>query len=107
MVMVDRRGTGRNIWWLFMGFSAISVLGWYANMFSPDAPSLFVWLYLLIFLTIFFFSLFIFNNVRRAMLTASGIVIFLLLRYFNLREILYPILLVACIVSIELYAQKR
>jgi hypothetical protein len=101
------RKPNRNIWWLFTGFLCISALGWFGNTFTPGnmlALSVFL---LLIFLTLFFFLLYPFNNVRRSFLVSLGVVVFLFLRYINLRYPVYPLLLVLTLFSVDHYFSEK
>ncbi|OGM11659.1 hypothetical protein A2Z22_02560 [Candidatus Woesebacteria bacterium RBG_16_34_12] len=60
------------------------------------------------FLTLVFFAILftfsiLFANSRRGLLTASGLTIFLILRYFGVGNILNLLLLTAFVITIELY----
>src|SRR5947207_13453525 len=94
--------TNRNIWFLILGISGVSMLGWFVHTFSPE-NILFIALFFIIIATATFFcSLFIVKTVRRAFLLTLGVLLFLLLRLFGLRDWYYIILLIACLVSLEL-----
>ena len=96
-----------NLWWLIAGISGLSGLGWFVNTFAPDQQ-----LHRIAFFSIFLVSSFslmqyILANMRQALLLSLGLTIFLLLRYLGLREMLYPLLLVACLISLELGLRRR
>jgi len=97
----------RNSWWLFIGIIGISVLGWFTNTFSPKELFFRAIFFLIIFVTTTSLSFYVLNNVRRALLIGIGVVSFFLLRYLGLRELFYPILLIASLVSLEVFFQKR
>jgi len=96
----------RNTWWLILAISGISTLAWFTNTYTPQGSMSLVF-FILIFFTTVTFGLFISNNIRRSLLFSFGIVGFLLLRLLGLREFFYPLLLVASLVSLEVYLNKR
>lgn len=96
-----------NLWFFFGGTLFLSILGWYANAFTPTSIER-----LVIFLTlcgagIFFFIVYITDNVRHGIIISSTVIILLILRYLQLKEWIYPALLAAVALSIELYLEKR
>lgn len=97
----------RSVWWLVIGVSGTSALAWFANTYTPDSWQIIAMFFALITLTLasllFYFS----NNVRHVLLITAGLLIILLLRLLGLREIIYPLLLVASLLSIELMLRKR
>jgi len=97
----------RNILWLILGICGLSVLGWFGNTFPPENILRLVLFFAIIAATAFFSSLFLLKIVRRAFLVTLGVVIWLLLRLFGLREFWYPLLLVPCLISLEILFQKR
>lgn len=97
----------RNILWLIIGISGISGMGWFTNTYTPDSIQRLWIFYVLFFASGFFLLLYLLNNIRRAILCAAGITIFLLLRSLNLREPWYLLLLVASLISLEVFFQKR
>lgn len=97
----------RNIWWIVAGISGLSGLGWFINTFAPNSFIVTLIFFLIVFFTSVCFFLFIFNNVRRAILLSLGVALFFFLRLLNLREPFYLILLLASIISLELYLRKR
>lgn len=105
--MISLRHTEHNISWILICVAAISVLGWYTNTYTPDSVVKMGLFLVLIYSIVFFFVLFVLNNVRRAILSSSGVVIFLALRYLGLREIYFPLLLIAILILIDLYFSKQ
>jgi len=97
----------RNVWWLVAGIFGLSGLGWFINTFGPNSFVLILLFFLIVFFTSLCFFLFLLNNVRRAILLSLGVSLFFFLRLLNLREPFYIILLVASIVSLDVYFRKR
>jgi len=95
------------MWYAILGISGLSLLGWYANTFGPDSFLRLVLFFVIVGLTTFFSSLFFLKIVRRAALVTLGVLVWLVLRLFGLREIWYPMLLVLCLISLEILLQKR
>lgn len=87
--------------------AGISFLAWFATAYSPDSwhrIALF-FVFIAVIVAAPLFSLL--NNVRHVFLITAGVLIFLLLRLLGLREIIYPLLLAATILSVELMLRKR
>lgn len=87
--------------------TAVSTLAWFVNSYTPDSwqcIAIFFALTAIIIATLFFSLL---NNVRRVFLITSGVLILLFLRLLGLREIIYPLLLLAFLLSLELMLRKR
>ena len=92
---------------LIVGISGLCLLGWFINTFQPVNITLLIIFFLMISTITFFSSLFVLKIVRRSVLVTLGIVVWLLLRMFGLREIWYPLLLLPCLISLEILFQKR
>lgn len=87
--------------------ASVSALAWFVNSYTPDSwqhITIFFALIAIIIATLFFSIL---NNVRRVLLITGGVLILLLLRLLGLREIIYPLLLLASLLSLELMLRKR
>ncbi len=97
----------RSIWWFIIGISGISGLAWFANTYTPDSWQKIVLLFTFIATTITSILLYFINNVRHILLITVGFLILLILRLLGLREIIYPLLLVASLLSLELMLRKR
>ncbi|QQG40886.1 MAG: hypothetical protein HYV37_01005 [Candidatus Levyibacteriota bacterium] len=70
----------------------------------PSAATFFV----LVFIFFSSFSGYLFHNVRRGILLGTSIVVYLLLRFFGLRNIFFLIILIAIFATIELtFSQKK
>lgn len=96
----------RNTKLLILGFLGLAGLAFFADKFAPSSLQI-VSAFLLIFLlSDFFLSQYLLNNVRRAILLSSGLTVFLALRAAGLREPIYPALLIACLISLELLFGK-
>jgi len=91
----------RNILHLFLFFIFASTLGWFINSYPPELFWHFLGFYFLLGFTLTFLFLFIFCNIRQAILVSTGIIIFFILRSFNLRNPFYSVLLILCLISIE------
>ncbi len=92
---------------IIIAISGVSLLGWFVNTFTPDTILRLVLFFLIVAVITFFSSLFVLKNVRRASLVTLGVVIWLMLRLFGLREIWYVLLLIPCLISLEILLQKR
>ncbi len=97
----------RSIWWLIAGISGVSVLAWFTNTYIPDSWQMIAIFIALITLIIGSFLLYFLKNARHVLLITGGLLILLALRLFNLREIIYPLLLAASLLSLELMLRKR
>ncbi len=97
----------RNAWWLIVGISGLSILGWFINTFSPDSFEKIILFFSIIAATTFFSSLFVFKIVRRSILVTLGVMVWLLLRLVGLRDWYYPVLLIPVLVSLEILFEKR
>ena len=97
----------RSVWWLIIGMSGISGLAWFANIYTPDSWQKIEILFTFIATIITSILLYFLNNVRHILLITGGLLILLILRLLGLREIIYPLLLVASLLSLELMLRKR
>jgi len=95
------------MWYLIIGISFLSVLSWFVNTFPPENIPFLILFFVIVGTTTFFFSLFVFKIVRRALLVTLGVVIWLLLRLLGLRDFYYPLLLIPILISLEILFQKR
>ncbi len=96
----------RNVLALLTGITGVSVIGWLTQTFPPDT-NLIVVFFLLVFISGFSLMLFLTQSKRQALLFASGISTLLLLRLIGLRGALYTLLLIASLISLEVYLKKR
>lgn len=92
---------------LFFGFIGISVIGWLINTVRPTNISVIILFLFLIFFTTLPLFYFLLNNVRRSVLISTGIAIFLILRYVQLREPYYVLLLVLLLLSFEFFYIRK
>lgn len=97
----------RSVWFLIIGISGISGLAWFANTYTPDSWEKIVIVFIFIATIITSILLYFLNNVRHILLITGGLLILLVLRYLGLREIIYPLLLAASLLSLELMLRKR
>lgn len=97
----------RNPFWLFAGIVGLSLLGWFTHTFAPNSLLLLLFFFVIVGCITFALAYFIINNVRRAFLVALFCSGTLLLRFLNLRSPMYFLLLLASLVSLELYLRKR
>ena len=103
--MVSRQP--RNIWWLIVAMCGLSALAWFVNTYSPNSWQFLFVFFSLVCFTSLFFLFYLLNNVRRSVLVSLGIILYLLLRYLNLRESIYLILLLTSLISLEVFLKKR
>lgn len=96
-----------SVWWLIVGISGVSGLAWFANAYTPDSWQMIALFFMLITIIITSLLLRLLNNVRHILLITGGVIILLVLRLLGLREIIYPLLLAASLLSIELMLRKR
>lgn len=97
----------RSIWWLIIGISGVSALAWFANTYTPDSWQTIVIFFTLITIITGSLLLYFVNKIRHILLITGGLLILLGLRFLGLREIIYPLLLIASLISLELMLQKR
>jgi len=96
------RRNKRNPWWLALGLISLAGLVIFSNLFPPEKTEYLIIFFLTVLLSGFFLSFCLLNNVRRAILISLGVVIWLILRYSQLRQPFYIVLLVTCLLSLEL-----
>lgn len=96
-----------DIKWLIVGICGLSILGWLINTHDPDSFVSLGVFFLILFITISSIAYFVTNIVRRSFLIGGGVFGLFFLRLLELRQPYYIILLIACIISLELYFQKR
>ena len=99
--------TPHNVTWLIIGICAVSGLGFLINAYDPDSGLIIGAFFLLLFIAAYAISYFATNIVRRSILLGSGVFGIFFLRFLGLREIYYLVLLLLCLISIELYFQKK
>ena len=97
----------RKLGWLILGLTGLASLAFWVYFFSPDKLLTLIVFYLLVGLSSFFLVLFILNHRRRAVLISCGLVLFLFMRQLELRQPIYLLLILATLVSLELYAWKK
>lgn len=97
----------RSVWWPIITISGISGLAWFANTYTPSSWQMIAIFFVLISVITTTILLYLLNNVRHVLLITGGALILLFLRLLGLREIIYLLLLVACLVSLEVLCRKR
>ena len=88
-----------------LGLIGVSGTAWLINTYAPGQPVHLVVFFVAVFVSCFF--LFLLNNVRRSTLVSLGVVLYLILRYLNLRQSYYIVLLIASLASLEIALRKR
>lgn len=96
-----------SVWWPVITISGVSALAWFVNSYTPDSWQYIAMFFTLVALIITSFLHYLLNNVRHILLITGGVLILLLLRLLGLREIIYPLLLAATLLSLELMLRKR
>ncbi len=104
---IKKNNISKHILWLLIGISGLCGLGWVINTIDPAQTGALVLFFCILFVTVYGFIFFLTRKKERALLWTIGIVLFFLLRFFGLREWLYPVLLIACLISLEILFQKR
>jgi hypothetical protein len=102
-----RRPERFNIAYLFAFVTGLSVIGFLVNTVPPTNPAVVTAGVAVFAAAVFFFLAFLTGHVRRSATVAVGVAVWLGLRYLQLRDILYALLLVLLLVSIEYGATKR
>lgn len=74
---------------------------------TPSSPFLLSTFYLILFLALLLTSSLVLANTRAGFLISLGLIIFLILRQLKIANFLNLGLLLASLVSVELYLQKR
>ncbi len=97
----------RHPWLFILAVVTFASLIGFTNFFAPATAQLVILFFGLFALGNFFLWQYLLNNVRRALLVTLGVTVFLGLRYLNLRQPFYLILLIASLISLEVYWQKR
>jgi len=97
----------RNLWWLLLGLISISGAAWFVNTYPPVSWQLIAVFFIFLFVSSLCIFLYLLNNVRHALLVSLGVILFLILRYLNLRQSYYIVLLVASLASLEIALRKR
>lgn len=87
--------------------TAASTLAWFVNSYTPDSWQRIAIFFVLIAIILSSLLIPLLNNVRHILLITGGLLILLVLRYLGLREIIYPLLLIASLLSLELMLRKR
>lgn len=97
----------RRIFWLFAGFLSVSFLGFITRTYLPESAWMVLLFLAVVALAVFSFTYYMTVSARVSILAASGIAVWLFLRYSGLREPIFPLLLLASLVSIDLYFRKK
>ncbi len=82
-------------------------MAWFVNTYPPDSILRIASFFLLFFLTTLLISIFFLKNVRQGLFVSLGLTVFFLLRMLNLREPLYPLLLLAALISLEVLFRTK
>jgi hypothetical protein len=81
-------------------------LGGLVYFVEPDACGILPVFFLVLFLALLFSFSTIFANARRGLITALGLVLFLIMRYFGVGNIINFLLILGVGISIEIYFTK-
>ncbi len=97
----------RNPYLLISGVSGYILLAAFVNIFPPDA----LWR-IALFIIAFTASTglliqYVLRRIQQSILLGFGLALFLVLRFFGLRSPVYPALLIACIVAIEILWKRK
>jgi len=98
----------RNFSHLLISIVLLSAFSWFITTIGPDSIWQYVVFYGLLAGTLFFFLLFLFANLRFAIIVAGSFCVYFLLRSFNLLHPIYGILLLFCAISlVRLWKQTK
>jgi hypothetical protein len=89
--------------WFFSTLVFVCGLGAYVNLLTPQSTFSVIGLLTIIAGGIFCFSMFLTHSVKRSAVFATGILIFLILRFLGLREWYFPLLLSITVLSTDAY----
>ncbi len=90
----------RNIGFLLLAVVFLSILSWFIVSFPPDTFVRFILFYTFLFGLSITLCLYIFADLKQSLIVSGSIVMYFLLRSFNLRHPIYGILLFICCLSI-------
>jgi len=97
----------RNITYVILSLSLVSVLAWFINSIPPTAWWAFVAFFLLVASAVFTFVFFLSNRIRLSLLATLGVIALLLLRAFHLRNPLYAISLLVILLFTGVYLKHK
>lgn len=86
---------------LLLSITIFSVLGWFINSYSPGGILPIIFFLGIICSAMGFLFFYVLKNVQRALLYTGGCFVFFLLRAIGLKHIVYSILLIITVVSID------
>lgn len=90
----------RNVGFLFLTVVFLSVFSWFVVTFPPEALFHHLVFYVLLLGLSLTLCLYVFAEIGQSLIISGGVIIYFLLRSFNLRHPLYLFLLFICCVSI-------
>jgi hypothetical protein len=83
-----------------------SLLGLIIIFTSPYTVGSLILFFIILFAAVLFTFSLVFANTRRGFLIALGIIVFLILRYFGIGNILNLLLIVGALISVDFYLTK-
>lgn len=92
---------------LLLAFLFWLLWGGLVYFITPDNEAVLIAFYFLLFMACFLTTSLIFANSRRGLIAALGVIAFLLLRYYQLGNILNIGLLVGILISLNLHLAKH
>lgn len=105
--MRQLRRSKKHVLWLICGLVTGGLTAWFTYKFYPDNAFNITLFFCLLEGTILSLTYYLLNNVRRSIFIGFGIGIWLLLRLLGLHQLLYLILIVACLLSLDLLFSKK
>lgn len=81
--------------------------GWLVYSFAPTNNFLLITFYFLLFIACFLTLALIFANSRRGLIATLGIICFLILRFYQLGNVLNLVLLGGILITLNFYLAKR
>ncbi len=92
---------------LLIGLVLLVSLLLFIFLTPPSGMFSFMIFFFLFFVGLFYVCVFGFNSKRQAMLFSGGVTLIMLLRALELRHWIYPLLILAIIISLELNFRKK
>lgn len=98
---MDRHKHSRNPLLLFWGLTGFFLLAAYINVFVPNALPPLILFFLILYLSLYLVTFYLIPHTRHALLITTGVVLYLGLRFLELRQPVYVLLLIASLVALE------
>jgi preprotein translocase subunit SecY len=98
---MERIRVSKNPLHLFFAVTGLILLSAFITLVPPDSFVPIGIFFVLLASAVVLFSLYLGGSIRRSLVIAAGIVLYLLLRMLGLKHPLYFLLMIACIIALE------